>query len=355
MTLYPLLFEPLLKERVWGGTALTTLGKRLPIGKPVGESWELADLPEAIPGGRSIIANGPLAGRTLHDLLKQSGAPVMGSAALGAGGVFPLLIKYLDARENLSVQVHPSPAYAAAHPEAAVKSEAWVVIRSEPGALIYRGVKPQVAPRQFLSDVHNGSVIDDLIAVPARAGDCHYLPSGTCHALGAGILVAEIQTPSDTTFRVFDWGRPKTAGRELHLEQAMACISFGDEAADAAHAAERAVRPRPPVAAAGLRTTTLAQTDAFTIERLEAMAGATLRVVTSGQPVVWMILAGSARIRTRGTPMPEAATVDLPLGATALIPARLGEATAELPAKTTLLRITLPAPTRGMIAGLRRD
>src|SRR5438105_11357547 len=126
----------------------------------------------------------------------------MDDGKLSAEGGFPLLIKYLDARENLSVQVHPDERYVARHPEAHLKSEAWVVIHAEPGAVIYKGVKPHVKPQDFAEHIRTNQVVDDLIAIEVKVGECHYLPSGTCHALGAGIVVAEIQTPSDTTFRV---------------------------------------------------------------------------------------------------------------------------------------------------------
>lgn len=232
MPLYPLLLEPIYKEKVWGGRALEQLGRRLPGGPDtrIGESWELADLgATSVSGGgggaaRSRIVNGPLAERTLSEVLKDFGPLVMGRAALTPDGGFPLLLKYLDARENLSVQVHPSPAYAAAHADAHLKSEAWYVVHAEPGAVLYKGMRDGTTPEALAAAIEDGTVPELLIQVPAHRGECHYLPSGTCHALGAGIVVAEMQTPSDTTFRVFDWGR---TDRELHVEQAMACIDFG--------------------------------------------------------------------------------------------------------------------------------
>ncbi|MEL6497002.1 MAG: type I phosphomannose isomerase catalytic subunit [Planctomycetota bacterium] len=222
---YPLLLEPILLEKVWGGRRLERFGKALPAGVMIGESWEVADLAATSASGagggarRSIVANGPLADAAIGDALRMLGDPTA-----NAEGGFPLLVKLLDAREDLSVQVHPSPGYAASHPEAHLKTECWYVLDAEEGSLIYKGVRPGVTAAEFRAAIENGSVADLLESVPAVVGEMHELPSGTVHALGAGVLVAEVQTPSDTTFRVFDWGR---TDRELHIEQAMACIDFG--------------------------------------------------------------------------------------------------------------------------------
>lgn len=235
---YPLVFRPILLPKVWGGDRLRSLGKILPPGTAIGESWELSDLASTAASGaggqaqRSIIENGSLAGRTLQDAIVLWRDLLVSQDRLVAGG-FPLLIKFLDARENLSVQVHPDAAYAAAHPGAALKTECWYIMDAAPGAVIYKGLKPGVTAEIFsriaLAAAHAppgtpaaADLLAILDAVPARPGDCHNLPSGTVHALGAGVLVAEVQTPSDTTFRLYDWGRP---GRELHLEHALACAS----------------------------------------------------------------------------------------------------------------------------------
>jgi mannose-6-phosphate isomerase len=332
---YPLLFEPILKEKVWGGRNLADLGKPLPASTMVGESWELADLPESIEGGRSVIANGPLAGRTLQAAIDTGRREIMGGAALSAEGGFPLLLKFLDARENLSVQVHPDQAYVDRHPEAHLKSEAWFVLKADPGSVIYKGVKPHVTAEDFARHIVTDEVVDDLIAVEVTPGDCHYLPSGTCHALGAGILVAEIQTPSDTTYRVFDWGR---TDRQLHVDQALECITFGAPA-------QPAETLGVPVEVEGVRTTPRAKTEYFAIEQIEAASGARHRVETSGMPEVWMMMAGRGRIETPG-----AADVDLAAGTTVLVPAALAGAEAALEAAAGFLRITVRSPLEGLIA-----
>jgi len=336
---YPLIFDPILKPKVWGGRFLAQLGKSLPADATIGESWELADLPSSIPEGRSVIANGSLAGWSLREAIGEHEKQIMGAGSLTSDGGFPLLIKFLDAREDLSVQVHPSEEYVREHPESHLKSEAWVVIAAEPGATIYRGVKPEVTAEQFALHIDSGTVVDDLIAVPAKIGECHYLPSGTCHALGAGIVVAEIQTPSDTTFRVYDWGR---TGRELHVAQALQCIKFGEPA-------EAVAEPPVPIEAAGMRTIPLLKSEHFVVEQLDALTDAILPVVTSGLPVVWMILSGQARI-TSFQASADSIEVDLPIGTTALMPAALENALARLVGETSLLRISLPSPMEGLIA-----
>jgi mannose-6-phosphate isomerase len=332
---YPLLFAPILKEKVWGGRNLAELGKPLPPGVMIGESWELADLPDSIVGGRSVVANGAFAGRPLREAIAEARRQIMGGAELTAEGGFPLLLKYLDARENLSVQVHPDRAYADRHPGAHLKSEAWYVVQAAPGAVIYKGVKPNVTAEAFARHIETGEVVDDLVAVEVRPGDCHYLPSGTCHALGAGILVAEVQTPSDTTFRVYDWGR---TDRQLHIEQALECITFGEAAADPEPS-------RPTLEVGGLRTTPRVKTEFFALEQIEAVSDARHTVETSGMPEVWMVLAGAGRIEP-----PDAAPVDLSAGTTVLVPADLAGAEATLAAATTLLRITVRSPLDGLIA-----
>ena len=335
MRTYPLLFEPILKPKVWGGRRLEALGKSLPAGEKTGESWELADLPDTIEGGRSVIANGTLAGRSLRDVIRADPDTIIGAAKLTEEGGFPLLIKYLDARENLSVQVHPPESYIRNHPGTHVKSEAWVVVKAEPGSVIYKGVRPDVTAASFARHIQEGTVADDLAAIPARVGDCHYLPSGTCHALGAGILVAEIQTPSDTTFRVFDWGR---TSRPLHVEQALQCIDFS---------AVPYPQPDPslPIENDEVRIQRLVKTDFFEIERLDAAEPTRFEAVTSGMPEVWMVLSGAGRLECRGTP-----GIRLMPGITTLLPAGLSDTFVNLEPTTSMLRITLPSPLEGMIA-----
>jgi mannose-6-phosphate isomerase len=222
--LYPLKFRPRLVEKMWGGRRLEgALGRSLPAGKLIGESWELYDFPPGVIEGASgwvssEIANGPLAGRTLHSLIEEFGRAVHGDMPLlGPAGQFPILIKYLDAKENLSVQVHPDEAYTRGHPGTHLKSEAWYVVENEAGAKLWRGLKAGVTRARFAAAIEEGRVEELIKVIEAKAGQCFYLPSGTVHALGAGILVAEVQTSSDTTFRVYDFwagGRADGAAEE---------------------------------------------------------------------------------------------------------------------------------------------
>ncbi|MDP6480174.1 MAG: class I mannose-6-phosphate isomerase [Phycisphaerales bacterium] len=326
MSVYPLRFAPILKAKVWGGDRLGSWGKKLPSDQRIGESWELADLPDSIDGGRSVIANGPLAGRTLREAMVQEGG-IMGEASLMEGG-FPLLIKFLDAGDNLSVQVHPDEAWVARHPQDHLKSEAWVVLDAKPGALIYRGLADGTTVNSLREAVESGEVPPCLIAIPAVAGDCHYLPSGTCHALGAGVLVAEVQTPSDTTFRVWDWGRE---GREMHLDQALACIDFTGAAAEAS--------PSPMLKSGPFASTLLTQTPYFSIERIEAVEDAAMPLVMDATPSVLMVLEGEMAIEHEHG-------FDAPRGTTVLLPAELRAALLQMPSGSVVLRIDLPGPIR---------
>ena len=228
MPLPPLRFRPILKSRAWGGRRLARFGKPVPPAPapPVGESWEIADLAPPVEDGVSRVAGGPFDGASLRDLLDAHRRAILGSAH-DVDGRFPLLVKFLDAAEHLSVQVHPTAAFAARHPGAHLKTEAWVVLEAAPGARIYRGIRAGVTPDRFRAAIAGGTAVDLLVSEEVRAGDCIPLVSGLCHALGAGVMVAEVQTPSDTTFRVYDWNRNDPA-RPLHVDQAMECILLGD-------------------------------------------------------------------------------------------------------------------------------
>lgn len=336
MKAYPLILEPILKEKVWGGRRLERLGKRLADGAAVGESWELADLPGTSPEGgggdaaRSVIANGEMRGLTIADAVLALGPNLMGGLRLWPEtGGFPLLCKFLDARENLSVQVHPSPRYAASHPEARVKHECWFVIDAEPGARIYKGLRNGATRDSFARAVREGSVADELAAIPARPGDFHVLPSGTVHALGAGVLVAEVQTPSDTTFRAFDWGR---AGRALHLEQAMECISFEPGAS------------LPVVRASHEERSLLGSTDFFRVFELRILGDTEREIENSpaaptGGPMVWMVVRGEGRLESVDRSFPDVA---FERGTTLLFPAALGRTRCVMARDAAILEIRFP-------------
>jgi mannose-6-phosphate isomerase len=225
MTLYPLMFKPIFQERIWGGRELEELYKKaLPPGKKIGESWEISDRP----GAESEIANGPLAGKTLHWLMSHHSREVMGDSA-ALNGRFPLLVKILDAREKLSLQVHP-PADRARDTGGEPKTEMWFVTKADEGAELFVGLKRGVTRQNFARKVEEKTVADCFHRVRMNPGDAMFLPSGRVHAIGGGLVIFEIQQNSDTTYRVFDWNRVDEKGRprELHVKQSLECINFED-------------------------------------------------------------------------------------------------------------------------------
>jgi mannose-6-phosphate isomerase len=222
----PLTFEPLFQERIWGGRKLADLlGKNLPQGKRIGESWEIVDRPEA----QSIVRQGPLSGRSLHDLWVNFRQELFGKVPNAPR--FPLLIKLLDARETLSLQVHP-PQEIAESLGGEAKTEFWYVAAAEPNAEIFVGLRKSMTRDQFENALHSGTVADCVHAIPMKRGAAMFLPSGRFHAIGAGNLLVEVQQNSDTTYRVFDWNRVDDQGksRQLHVDQALQCIDLNDVA-----------------------------------------------------------------------------------------------------------------------------
>lgn len=224
MAIGPLKFSPIFKERIWGSRRLMDLyDKALPVGVPIGESWELADLPADC----TAVAEGPLAGTPLRNLLSEK-CTELGFSRDQAQPPFGLLIKFLSAEDSLSVQVHPDAAACRELPGAQLKTECWYVLHADPGSVIYRGLKPGVDRAALVSALNTGTVAELLQQYPAEADQFHLIPAGTVHALGAGIVVAEIQTPSDTTYRLYDWDRTDAQGhsRELHIDQALHTVRF---------------------------------------------------------------------------------------------------------------------------------
>jgi mannose-6-phosphate isomerase len=223
--LYPLTFQPIFKERVWGGRNLERLyQKPIPPGAPIGESWEISDRP----GDISSIANGPLAGKSLRWLMEHQAKELLGEAQ-PAGGRFPLLVKILDAEQTLSLQVHP-PAHKAAELGGEPKTEMWYIADAKPSAELYVGLKRGVTREEFERKITSGEVADCFHRVSAKQRDIMFLPSGRVHAIGGGFVIFEIQQNSDTTYRVFDWNRVGLDGkpRALHIAESLASIDFED-------------------------------------------------------------------------------------------------------------------------------
>ena len=223
-SLRPLRFVPFLRPMVWGGRKLgELLGKPLPTPEPYGESWEVSDHPVH----RSVVAGGPLAGRSLRALMEHDRAVLLGPAAKEK--VFPWLIKFLDARDWLSVQVHPDEkSVRTLWPGEGSKTEAWFVLEAAPESKIYAGLLPGVNEAALRAALAAGTVADCLHSFKPRPGDCLFLPAGTVHAVGGGVLLAEVQQTSDATFRLFDWNRrdARGQGRTLHIEESLAAIRW---------------------------------------------------------------------------------------------------------------------------------
>ena len=312
MSVYPYRLAPLFKAKIWGGRNLERLfAKPLPADEAVGESWELADLAE----GESCIANGPRAGQSLRQVMAEEGRGVLGDTPASADGRFPLLLKLLDAEANLSVQVHPDAQAVRAIPAAALKTECWYVLDSRDG-YIYKGVKPGVTAERFGAALADDTVADMLMRFAVQPGDFHYLPAGTVHALGAGVVVAEVQTPSDTTYRVSDWGR----GREIHVARAMQCIHF-TPAADKAPGAEGDC---------------LLRTEYFQVYLRSSGSGRAK--VQQGRCTAWMLLAGGGEVRSDD---PDGKVV-VRAGDTLLLPAGLTGPNFTATGRTRWLEIVLP-------------
>lgn len=298
--IYPYKFAPIYKEKIWGGRSLERLyGRDLPDGA-IGESWELADLQE----GTSIVSNGPLAGTSLTQLTADLGSDLLGAAKPLENGRFPLLLKILDANDILSLQVHPdSEAVEQIGPPAALKTECWYAIESRDG-YIYKGIKPDVTPQQFRQAIESDTVEQLVKKYQLQAGDFHFLPAGTVHAVGAGLLVAEVQTPSDTTYRVTDWGR----GREIHVERSMQCIHFSETCDQAP----------------GAGGDTLLVTEFFTVNKHIVKPGESYNI-PDGKCVSLMLLDGPADM-TITHAGPDDPTVKVIAGDTVVIPAACKDA-----------------------------
>jgi mannose-6-phosphate isomerase len=338
MPLYPLTFRPRLVEKLWGGRKLeTVLGKHLPPDKPIGESWELFDFPPGVVERSngwvsSEIADGPLAGRSLHWAVGEFGQDLYGDVSLvGPAGQFPILIKFLDAREDLSVQVHPDHAYATKNPGVHLKTEAWFVLQRDRGSRLLAGLRPGTTRENFEAALRAGDIERLVNAAAVEEGQCYYLPSGNVHALGAGILVAEVQTPSDTTFRVFDFNRvdPSTGKqRELHVEQALQCIDFS--------APPQLQQVPVPVEHHFTTAFRLVSSPYFDLHEVRLPASSRLPLPYR-EPVVWIMLGGHARLATEG-----AEALELSKSKTVLFPAHMPPCEVTVTQDAVWLEVTFP-------------
>ncbi len=314
-TIYPYKFRPIFKHRLWGGQTLRTVfDKDIPADDTIGESWELADLPN----DKSVIVNGELAGSTVADALERFGEEITGDEYYS--GPFGLLIKILDARDILSLQVHPDTETCKRMGKGEHKTECWYIISAEPDAYIYKGIRKGTTRDQFAAAIADGTVSDLLDKVCVKPGECHHLPAGTAHSIGAGLLIAEIQTPSDTTYRVFDWNRVDSDGkkRQLHIEEALESIHFDISATDL------------PVTTVGR----LVDCPYFKLDKGHQVAGAEV-LLSPGTMEVLIFLTGSGQIVAEGEE-----PVDFTAGDTILIPA-IYEGVVKFAKESEYLRVRL--------------
>src|SRR6266478_3612262 len=319
--LYPLTFHPIFKQRVWGGRKLAELyGKLLPPQVPIGESWEISDRP----GDVSVIANGPLSGKDLHWLVENHQTDLLGSVKL-EDERFPLLIKILDAREKLSLQVHPPPEKAA-ELGGDPKTEMWYIAQAEPEAELYVGLRRRVTREEFERRLQAGNVADCFHRLRVREGDAMFLPSGRVHAIGAGMVIFEIQQNSDTTYRVFDWGRVGLDGkpRELHVAQSLASIAFDDfepPLIRGEFTGNGPVKVRP-----------LVRDSLFTVEACQTTKGTSVALTPRTMQIIGM-LKGKLSVQNGKT------SVLLSAGQFALVPAGLEGVTLQTATPAAFLRI----------------
>lgn len=321
-SLYPLLFKPVLKDYIWGGRNLERLGRELPEGI-IAESWEIA----AHEDGTTVVENGRFANQPLTQLHAQLGLDLIGSRCAWAQerGKFPLLIKLLDANQSLSVQVHPDDTYALANEGNELgKTEMWVVLDAAPGAGVIFGVAAGTTPQAFRQAIAAGNLEPYMHTLPVKKGDVVCVPAGSLHAILAGVLIAEIQQNSNTTYRVYDWNRLQNGKpRPLHVNKAMDVINFSQVAPTLC---------QPPLIAEanGITRHLLCQNDYFVTERVEMAAGSVFNGRCDGSTLeIWGVIEGSATIN------------DIALTAVrfTLLPAALGTFTVSAANKpTTLLR-----------------
>ena len=302
----PLVFEPILKRIRWGGRRLGSVLKK-PIGEHAdyAESWEIADHG----GDQSIVSEGNYRGQTLQQLVKNHGSELFGAERICKQ--FPLLIKFLDAHDRLSLQVHPDDELAVKHdPLENGKTEAWVILETVPGSRLYAGLKEGVGRDELDSALRAGTAENLLHSFTVTAGDCVFIPAGTVHAIGEGILLAEIQQMSDITFRLFDWGRLGSDGepRELHIEDGLAATDF-------ARGPVSRVLPQTISERDGHRLEELVRGEYFVIRRhtLENQASAT--VSPDNRFHVLMVVDGAVTLNCAGE------TMTLDRGRTVLVPA----------------------------------
>lgn len=225
MKLYPLKFKPILKSIIWGGNEICKFKGVQPELEGIGESWEIS----SVEGNVSVVANGALADKSLDEIIDEYKEQLVGKKNFETfGTTFPLLIKFIDAKDNLSIQVHPDDELAKKRHNSFGKTEMWYVINAAPGAFLYSGFEKQMTPDSYVKSIDDNTFVDYLAKHDVKSGDVFFLPAGRVHAIGAGTFIAEIQQTSNITYRIYDYKRKDANGneRELHTELAKDAIDF---------------------------------------------------------------------------------------------------------------------------------
>ncbi|MEH6766089.1 MAG: type I phosphomannose isomerase catalytic subunit [Aequorivita antarctica] len=303
--LYPLKFEPILKQKVWGGNKLNKLFKKIAKGN-IGESWEISGVSENV----SEITNGPFKGKTLNWLLENYTEKLVGEKVYkDFGNTFPLLFKFIDAREDLSVQVHPDDVLAKQRHNSFGKTEMWYILDVEKDGRLILGFNEGMGQKKYLKSLSENRITEILNSEPVKKGDAFVLKPGTVHAIGAGILLAEIQQTSDITYRIYDWDRPDTNGqmRQLHNDLALEAIDFSPSKAKRSYSEEKNI-PVP-----------IGTTDFFTVNKLILSQNYVRDLEETLSFTVYMCLEGTAMIET------DDFSEIIKKGETILIPAQLPE------------------------------
>jgi len=309
----PLLFERQFLEKIWGGRVLErALGIPLPNGMLIGETWEISDLP----GRNSVVARGKYKGRTLREMMATFGDAILGRAAPSADGSFPLLVKYLDATRNLSVQVHPHRGMAhTLLPGESPKTECWYVLAAEPEGGIWHGLRKGVEIDKLASAVSGPEIVPLLAWYRAEPGQFYFVPGGTVHSIGAGVTLVEIQETSDTTYRLYDWDRTGLDGRPrtTSVERALRAVRQPRELRKPRRPYRRGIERKDDVNRRGV----CADCDEFAVDLLDLETG--LDIEPLGVAVVYVVVQGAGRLLARGG----SESFDLRIGDAWLVPASL--------------------------------
>lgn len=323
--LYPLKFSPILKDKIWGGTKLKSLFDKAAQTDKLGESWELS----GYEGDESVVTNGLLAGNNLAELIEIYMGELVGDTIYDQFGLsFPLLFKLIDANENLSIQVHPGDEVAAERHNSYGKTEMWYVVEADPDGKLIIGFKEDCSKDDYLDALDNDKVEDLLQKVPVKKGDVFFIPAGLVHAIGKGVVVAEIQQSSDITYRIYDYKRTDDQGneRELHTEQALDVINFG-----------ASKQPKTNYEPLLNEITPLVNCDYFTTNMLKFDHAVTRNYATLDSFVAYMCLEGDFVIDFAG----EKTIVNK--GDTVLIPASIDELGLIPEGNVTLLEVYVNA------------